>query len=322
MQNYRPTNFLLFRGNGGELFKILLINFFLTVFTLGLYYPWAKANYLKFLYNNSEFKNSRFQFNGTGKEMVKGFIKVYAFFAIFVAAMFYAQLNQHLTLYFTLVGIFYFLVILIMPLALHGSNKYRMSRTSWRSIRFGYRGSLNELAILYYKGILFSILTFGIYLFWFIPDLRRYLLGHTRFGDISFNYTGKGIDFFIMHLKGIILTMITCGIYGFWYQRDIMRFEINNLEMNQNGNILHFSTSVTGGEIFVFSLVNQLLIMFTLGIATPWVICRTIEFYFANIDIVGEFDDNALQQTEEKYTNATGEEFLDQADFDLGIFDF
>jgi uncharacterized membrane protein YjgN (DUF898 family) len=52
------------------------------------------------------------------------------------------------------------------------------------------------------------------------------------------------------------------------------------------------------------------------------VICRTIEFYFANIDIVGEFDDNALQQTEEKYTNAAGEEFLDQADFDLGIFDF
>jgi uncharacterized membrane protein YjgN (DUF898 family) len=109
MQNYRPTNFLLFRGNGGELFKILLINFFLTVFTLGLYYPWAKANYLKFLYNNSEFKNSRFQFSGTGKEMFKGFVKVYAFFAVFVAAMFYAQLNQHLTLYFILLGIFYLL---------------------------------------------------------------------------------------------------------------------------------------------------------------------------------------------------------------------
>ena len=69
---------LKFYGKGGALFGILIANFFLTIITLGLYYPWAKARKMKYLYAETELDNSRFNFHGTGQEMFKGFIKAIA----------------------------------------------------------------------------------------------------------------------------------------------------------------------------------------------------------------------------------------------------
>lgn len=320
--DFKKTNFLLFRGEGMALAKILIVNFFLTIVTLGLYHPWAKANILKFLYQETEFKGSRFNFSGTGKEMFRGYIKVYSFFIVVFLALFAAQFYQKMTLYFIIIGVFYLVLILILPFAIHGSTKYRMSRSSWRSIRFGYRGDRMELAKLFFKGLLFTILTLGVYLFWFNINLKKYIMNHTRFGDIEFRFKGNGLDFFLVNLKGIFLTILTCGIYSFWYEKDLFYYEISNTEMIQNGNTLNFTTDMTGVEYMMFSIVNSLLILFTLGLALPWVICRTLEFFYSNIDIMGHFDDNALKQTEEKYTNAAGDEFMDQTEFDLGLFDF
>ncbi|HZG01773.1 MAG TPA: DUF898 family protein, partial [Chitinophagales bacterium] len=62
-----------FHGRGGDLFGIYVVNWLFTVLTLGIYYPWAKAAVLRYLYQETEFDNSRFSFHGTGKEMFIGF---------------------------------------------------------------------------------------------------------------------------------------------------------------------------------------------------------------------------------------------------------
>nr|WP_290933665.1 DUF898 family protein [Haliscomenobacter sp.] len=66
---------LSFWGEGSKLFGIFIVNMLLTLLTLGLYYPWARAATLKYLYQETEFEGSRFTFHGTGKEMFVGFIK-------------------------------------------------------------------------------------------------------------------------------------------------------------------------------------------------------------------------------------------------------
>src|SRR5215471_4708083 len=78
---------LQFIGEGLELFKIKLINIILTIATLGLYYPWAKARTLNYLYSQTHFEDSPFSFTGTGKEMFKGFMK-----AILILLVFYGLL--------------------------------------------------------------------------------------------------------------------------------------------------------------------------------------------------------------------------------------
>ena len=213
--------------------------------------------------------------------------------------------------------IFMFAIFLLGPLAIHGSMRYRMSRTSWRSIHFGYRGDRKELIILYIKGILLSIITLYIYLAWFICDLRRYIIGHIRFGSISFKYTGKGGDMFVMNLKGFFLTILTLGIYGLWWARNMMQFYIDNIKIVKNEQEYNIKFNASVGDIFVLFLVNYFLVILTLGIAIPWVMVRNIKFIYENSTIDGEFDTTDIQQTEADYKDATGEDMLDMLDINI-----
>lgn len=308
---------LKFNGSGGAMFGILIVNFLLTVITLGIYYPWAKAKRLKYLYAETELDNSRFTFHGTGNEMFKGFIKAIVFFAIIIGVFMLCLFSHNMVL--TIIGFIFYIgaFLIIAPLAMHGSMKYRMSRTSWRSIHFGYRGNRKELIIMYLKGLFLSIITLYIYLAWFVCDLRRYIIGNIRFGSISFRYEGKGGDMFVMNLKGFFLTLLTLGIYSFWWFRDIMKFYIDNIKIIKNEQAYNIQFKGTPGDIFILFLLNYLLILITLGIAFPWVMVRNIKFIYENSMIDGVFDTSNIQQTEEDYKDATGDDMLDMLDLNI-----
>lgn len=316
------TKFLQFFGQGSELFKIEIVNLLLGIITLGLYYPWGKETKLKYIYSQTEFKGSRFSFLGTGKEMFKGYIKVYLFIVVFYAAIFYAQFNKIEELLPIFLVVFYAFILFIIPVAIHGALRYRLSRTSWRSIRFGYRGKLGEFCKKYFLGLFLTLVTCGIYSSWFEIELYRYMYGNMRFGDVELRYKGDGGDLFLLNLKGMILTMLTCYIYLFWYSKDLFEYHTRNTEFVQNGKVIPLNTHVTGSDFAELLIVNGLMTVFTLGLATPWVYCRTMQFYLEHTLMVGTIDENAIQQTEAKYTDATGEDILDQADMDMGILDF
>ena len=67
MENTQFKKLLKFNGDHGRLIGLRIMNNILTVITLGFYYPWAKTAYLKYLYGETEFMESRFTFHGTGK---------------------------------------------------------------------------------------------------------------------------------------------------------------------------------------------------------------------------------------------------------------
>lgn len=57
---------LEFKGDGKEFFGILLVNWILTILTLGFYYPWARAKQLQYIYSHTTLNNESFSFLGTG----------------------------------------------------------------------------------------------------------------------------------------------------------------------------------------------------------------------------------------------------------------
>jgi len=67
-----------FHGDGKTLFKIWITNLLLTICTLGVYYPWARANMKKYLYSSTYLGDYGFEFCGTGKQMFFGLIKFLA----------------------------------------------------------------------------------------------------------------------------------------------------------------------------------------------------------------------------------------------------
>ena len=208
-------------------------------------------------------------------------------------------------------------MIFFIPLAIHGSARYRLSRTSWRGIHFGYRGDRKELMKLFVKGVLLSIVTFGIYSFWLAIEIRKYVIGYIRFGSISFSYKGNGGDYLWLNIKGYFLSIFTVGIYFPWYIKNIINYYIDNIRIHQDGKEIKVSSTITGGAYFFLLFTNFLIVACTLGFGMPWAVIRTMRFVLSNVVIIGDLDADAIHQTEEDYTNATGDDLADMLDIDL-----
>lgn len=355
---------LSFHGEGSKYFVIRLINALLQSITLNFYYPWAKATKLNYLYEQTEFAGSRFKFHGTGKEMFIGYLKMLLIAAIIYGGFYWATIEQQRILAFLLL---YGSLILIYPLAIHGTAKYRLSRSSWRGIFFGYRGKLGELFTKFFFGVLFSILTFSLYWSWVEVDLRKYVTKNVRFGNVEFDFKGKGVDLFLIKLKYfaialgatfVIMVMLfvfgafsigyanifksetgntptlTAGLIAFailFYilflafvgtialmrQREVFQFYADNTHLYQNEKWHKVKLNMTFIDLLKLSIVNMLLIIFTLGIATPFVEIRNLHFIMPRLEIDSTFDPDSLTQTESNYRDAFGEDVGDWLDIDL-----
>jgi len=136
-----------FHGDGGSLFVIHLKNLLLTIITLGIYSFWAKTEVRKYLYGQVSLAGDRFQYHGTGGELLKGWAKAFGIYIVIavgsqivsgtISVGIGASLAAVVGLFVLMSGIVFFLV----PLALLGTRRYRLSRSSWRGIRFSFRGS-------------------------------------------------------------------------------------------------------------------------------------------------------------------------------------
>lgn len=305
---------LKFNGNGGSYFGILIVNMLLCIVTLGFYYPWAKAKKLSYLYSNTELDGSPFTWSGTGKEIFKGFIKAVALFA----ALFILLTVLSRTAGPVVAAIVYFIgIIAIVPFAIHGSNRYRWSRTSWRGIRFGYRGNRNEFVSLFFKEFFLTLVTLGFYGAWMLMNLRNYIIGNIRFGSGEFKYKGNGWDYFVMNLKGYLLTLVTLGIYGFWWQANIFRYFVDNTELHHEGKMYKLRSTATGGQFAGLIILNMIIFIFTFGIGYAWVQVNVLKFIADHIEIDGDIDLGELKQTEEEYKDAMGDDIAGFLDLDI-----
>jgi uncharacterized membrane protein YjgN (DUF898 family) len=306
---------LEFKGQGAEFFGILLVNWILTAITLGFYYPWARAKQLQYVYSHTTLNNESFNFSGTGAEIFKGFIKLMGMYILILLVFFlFVRFSQAPILGAVLL---YLAVFALIPLIIHGSLRYRMSRTSYRGIRFGYRGSRKELTRLFFRDLLFTILTLGIYNSWFAMNLRAYTHRHFRYGDIEFSNEGKGGEYFVLNLVGFLLTIVTLGIYSFWWQKNIFNYYIDNMKLKKGDQHVEFKSTVTGGAFLGLGLTNFLLLFFTLGIASAWVEMRTLRFIFKHINLSGDIDLSDVKQTEDDFKDALGEDAVDFLNIDF-----
>tara|TARA_R110002049_G_scaffold265234_1_gene441340 strand:- start:969 stop:1919 length:951 start_codon:yes stop_codon:yes gene_type:complete len=315
MKLLNKTYPLKYNGKGSEYFGIIIINWLLTIVTLGIYYPWAKAKQLKYLYSSTNFNDDAFTFHGTGNEMFKGFIKALLIFAVIYGVFFFLTINEY-----PVAGILflYAAIIALLPIAIHGSYRYRMSRTTWRGVRFGYRGDRKEFIGNFFKWVFFTIITFGFYGAWLTINLRKYVIEHIRMGNLKFRYIGNGTDFFILNLIGYLLTILTLGIYSFWWQRDLFAYFVDNIRIDGEEHVgATLKSNATAGDFFNLLVGNILILIFTLGIGYAWVVNRNMVFGAKHIIIEGNINFDRVQQTEDDYRDATGEDVGDILDIDL-----
>ena len=66
---------LAYAGQGLDYFALQLVNWALTLVTLGIYHPWARARELRYTIGSVVADGDAFTFHGTGRELFWGFLR-------------------------------------------------------------------------------------------------------------------------------------------------------------------------------------------------------------------------------------------------------
>jgi len=298
---------LSFHGHGGTLFGIHVINLLLSVLTLGVYYFWGKVRVQRFLHSQMEFDGDRFAYHGTGVELLIGFLKTLGLVVLGVIGLALLQLSgarPETVAAATL--LIYPVLLVVVPVAIAGSRRYRLSRASWRGIRFSFRGQTAAFVRLFVSGALLSVVTFGVYYPFFYNNMWRFLMNNTYYGTARFEYDGTGADLFGRFLLAMVLTPLTLGIYWFWFAAHRQRYMWAHTSFAAS----RFRCTVTGGRLFRLNLGNGLLLVITLGLALPWVQARNIRFLCGTLAVEGLPVMDAIRQ-EAQAASPTGEAIAD-----------
>jgi len=354
-----PSGRLVFHGSGGSLFGIHIVNIFFTLLTLGAYYFWGKAKVRNYLFGQSEFAGDRFAYHGTGRELFTGFLKAAIIFgtisALFRAAPF---LPGGIAVKIAAILLAYALLLTFIPMAVVGSRRYRLSRSSWRGIRFSFRGKTNAFIKLFLRGTLLSLFTFGIYYPFFLTRQYAFMTDGAYFGNRKFAFDGEGKGIFGVYMKALGLWMIwgifvgiampvatifvgDFGVDLFGSKKMAVAVVIGSLIIatalvavylqsflsakrqsyfwnHTTIDTARFQSTIGFHPLFLLTLTNFFLLIVTLGFGWPWAAARKARYYMSNIRLEGAIDLQAVQQ-EAQAASPTGDALGGLLDVDVGF---
>ncbi|MDH4227121.1 MAG: zinc-ribbon domain-containing protein [Deltaproteobacteria bacterium] len=299
-----------FRGSGEQLFILYLVTMLLSAATLGIYYFWGKIKIRKYIYGQTEFLGDRFQFTGTGLELFIGWLKAVGLLAILIVIP--NQLSTFVSPVFGILSLLGFL--LLVPIALVGSRRYKLTRTTWQGIKFSFTGSIGQCFKVFALGYFLTGITFSIYYPYLHASMQEFLRGNTRYGSTPFAYDGKGGDLIGSWVITMLLFIPTLGIMGLWFRAKRVRYDWEHTTFDN----MRFKCSITPGKYIGFEITNYLILIFTAWIAYPWVLARRMRFNIENLSLEGTVDFEKIRQTADQ-ASATGEGLMDSFEMDFGF---
>lgn len=209
-----------FHGTGGSLFGIHLVNALLTIVTFGLYYYWAKVRVRSYLFSQTEFAGDRFAYHGNARELISGAVKATLVFGLpyYVLSNAGPFLESSVVVNVGLQFLAWLLLILFIPVAMVGARRYRLTRTSWRGIRFSFQGKVSDFMKLWFSGYALTSLSLGLYYPYFAAKKQAFLTRYSYFGSEPFRFSGDGSQLFRPFLKiyfvaGLLSALAAAVVY-------------------------------------------------------------------------------------------------------------
>jgi uncharacterized membrane protein YjgN (DUF898 family) len=299
---------ITFHGDGVTLFGVHIVNLLLSTVTFGVYYFWAKTRVRQYTHSQLAFDGDRFAYHGTGQELFIAFLKgaliLGPLYALSVFLQWRGQTSPVLAISAGLLLAAAFVVI--NPIVMVGSRRYRLSRASWRGIRFSFRGAARDFVRIFALGAILSVVTLGLYVPFFTAKMWRFFINNSYYGSQPFAFDGEGRDLFWRFILALALTIPTLGIYWFWYTAWQQRY----LWARSSYGSMRFRSRVQGGGLFRLVTGNFFLLVFTLGLGFPWVIVRNLRFVARTVSAVGPAALDVVQQ-EAQPAAALGEGIAD-----------
>lgn len=199
---------VLFVGRRLQFLKLLITGGLMQFPTLGFYRFWLVTRMRRHLWANTQIDGEAFEYTGTAKELLIGFLIALAvlapiYFASFLLGVFLEEWNAlgsiPLFIVFYAFGHFGF----------YRARRYRATRTVFRGLRFWMTGrgwSYAAQAILW---DVVKLLTLGLAVPWAMASLERYRMQNTYFGSVRGDFTGTGWTLF---KRGIWVWMLGLAV--------------------------------------------------------------------------------------------------------------
>jgi uncharacterized membrane protein YjgN (DUF898 family) len=186
---------IAFLGRDGPYWRLLTRGGVLLLFTLGIYRFWLITDRRRFLWGNTEIAGNELEYTGTGMELLIGFLLAVAILLPLNALFFLTALD--LGLLGRLSGLLAFLVLALLgQFAIYRARRYRLSRTSYRGIRFHQDGSAWRYAFTAFFWWALILLSAGLAYPWAQSSLERLKMRHTFYGDLRGYFEGSALSLF------------------------------------------------------------------------------------------------------------------------------
>jgi uncharacterized membrane protein YjgN (DUF898 family) len=228
---------LRFVGSGSEYFRIWIVNLLLILVTFGLYYPFAKVRRMKYFHGATELAGQPFGYHAEPWKMFRGYLLVGAMVGLYSVA---GQFSPTAGL------IAFVIVAAIWPLLWHSSLRFRFANTSWRGLRFHFRGTAGgayktlavptvaSLAFVGFAlmlgpdpdagpnpaspaaafGFLAAMLVFICLMPWFIFLTHRYRQHHLGLGREDTAYRATVWGYYKLNLKTSLVSLLPFLLLG------------------------------------------------------------------------------------------------------------
>ena len=337
-----------FTGSGSEYFRIWIVNLLLTIVTLGIYSAWAKVRRTRYFYDSTRVAGSSFDYHGNPVAILKGRIITVAFFAAYNLAFKFSALAGFVMMAF---------LMLVMPWLIWKSIQFKLYNSSYRSIRFGFGGTLGKVYKVY---LLFPILAFfSVYLLAPLAHQRIKKFQHeeSRFGATPFSFQGTVGGFYKTYLIGFLILVAGAIVIGIVFSGAVMGIiaagsrkqanpaaiisftififvlyawmllifpifltMIQNLIWNSTKLGAHqFKSEMKWGKMTFIVVTNIIGIFLTLGLFTPFAQIRSMKYRIESMSLLPHDSlDNFIADTQ-AHTSATGEGMADLLGFDLSL---
>jgi uncharacterized membrane protein YjgN (DUF898 family) len=206
-----PPIGLRFTGSGAEYFGIWIVNLLLTIVTLGVYSAWAKVRRLQYFYRHTELAGSSFDFHGNPVRILIG--RVIALLML-LAYNYTVRIQSAWTL--AVIG----LIAFAMPWLLRNSFRFRLYNTSWRGVRFHFRGDVGRAYRVFLLYGLASVFTLYIMAPFMHQRVKAYQHGNTWFGSTSCSFHARAGQFYKIYLLllaafvGLVVVAVFSGVGG------------------------------------------------------------------------------------------------------------
>ncbi|MDB5968915.1 MAG: hypothetical protein JWQ90_1365 [Hydrocarboniphaga sp.] len=153
-----------FTGDGGEYFRIWIVNIALTILTLGIYSAWAKVRRLQYFYRHTEVAGSSFDYHGKPLAILYGRIVALAMLLIYQAC-------NHISMVTAFIGLI--VLCAVLPWLLRNSFRFRMRYSSYRGLRFSFRASNADAYATFLPFGLFALIFLGLGAWAFNGEIAR-----------------------------------------------------------------------------------------------------------------------------------------------------